>query len=303
MQDIIKVSPAVKEALASRRGVVALESTLLAHGMPEYARMRVAHRLNDDVRKHGAEPAVIAIFDGTIHVGLDEVQLARLCSEPKVHKCSERELAVAIATGGVHATTVSSTMWAARHSGIQVFATGGIGGVHRGADQTFDESQDLFALAEHPVAVISAGAKAILDLPRTLERLETLGVLVVGYRTNVFPAFYVQSSGIPLDVHTDSMETLAKMCHARFHQLEQGGVLVCNPVPAEHALDEKLMNDALAEALRDAEQKRITGKALTPHLLAAMQRITAGKSVETNIELAAHNARVGAELASLLARA
>lgn len=297
----LKLSPQVELALKTRKGVVALESTLLAHGMPAHRRLDVAARMNQEVESQGAVPAVIAVLDGVIHVGLSHVELERLCTATTVHKCSERELAVALATGGIHATTVSSTMWAARQAGIHVFATGGIGGVHRGAETTFDESQDLHALGQHPVAVISAGAKAILDLPRTLERLETLGVLVVGYQCKNLPAFYVRDSGLPLDVSTDSMTTLARMCHARFGLLKQGGMLVCNPVPAENALDETLMNASLDDALAQAAAKGIQGKALTPFLLAAMERITHGKSVETNLALACHNAKVGAQLAVELA--
>lgn len=301
MEDVLRIHDEVAAALP-RGAVVALESTLLAHGMPPDRRLQVAQRMEEAVRRNGAIPAVIGVVDGKIHVGMDAELVQRLCTAPRVSKCGERDLAMAVATGGVHATTVSSTMWAAHRAGISVFSTGGIGGVHREAQQTFDESQDLPALAHHPVAVISAGAKAILDLPRTLERLETYGVPVVGYRCGEFPAFYTAHSGLPLEHRVDDIPTLARVVHARFHALKQGGVLVCNPVPQEFAMDPTLVAAALESALAQAANARVTGKALTPFLLSAMERITGGSSVETNIALAMHNVTVGAQLAVALSQ-
>jgi pseudouridine-5'-phosphate glycosidase len=302
MLDVVELHPEVRQALADKRAVVALESTLLAHGMPPDQRMDVARKLEEAVRRHGAVPAVIAVMDGRVRVGLHPSETQLLCTHPTVHKCGERDLAWALASGGIHATTVSSTMWAAHQAGVLVFATGGIGGVHRNAERTFDESQDLTALATHPVAVISAGAKAILDLPRTLERLETHGVPVVGYRCREFPAFYTPHSGLLLETSVDDVEMLTLLVHARIRRLRQAGVLVCNPVPTEDAMDRTLMQAALDSALAQAEEKRVHGKALTPFLLAAMERITGGKSVETNVALAVNNAVLGAQLAVGLAQ-
>lgn len=301
MKELLSFSPSVAAALAERRPVVALESTLLAHGMPRARRLEVAAAMNREVEARGAVPAVMAVMDGRLCVGLSDAQLERLCLSEGVTKCAERDLSMALARGGVHATTVSSTMFIAAAAGVPVFATGGIGGVHRGAVETFDESQDLTALQKHPVAVISAGAKAILDLPRTLERLETLAVLVVGLRCAEFPAFYTRESGIPLEHRVEDITQLARALRLRFGPLRQGGALICNPVPAEHALPRAQVDAWVAQALADAEKQGIQGKALTPFLLGAMERITAGRSVETNLALALNNARVGAELAVAMA--
>ena len=301
MDVVVRTTPEVTEALAHRQPVVALESTLLAHGMPPQRRLEVAQALDHAVRAHGAIPAVVAVCDGQMRAGLEPEVLQRLCQQPNVSKCAQRDLAVALAGGGMHATTVSSTMEVAARAGIAVFATGGIGGVHRGAVDTFDESQDLTALASQPVAVVSAGAKAILDLPRTLERLETLGVLVMGWRCHAFPAFYTADSGLPLEHHTDDMALLASVVHHRIYGLCQGGMLVCNPVPAQHALPVDTVNQAIAQALAQANAQGIRGKALTPFLLGALERLTGGSSVETNVALAVNNAQVAAQLAAALA--
>ncbi|MBI5496994.1 MAG: pseudouridine-5'-phosphate glycosidase [Deltaproteobacteria bacterium] len=300
MQDILVLHDEVAQAKSEHRAVVALESTLLAHGMPAHRRMEVAAQLNAAVRAEGAVPAVIAVVDGRIRVGLDDAALEQLCLAPTVHKTAERDLSFAVATGGHHATTVSSTMWVAHRAGIDVFATGGVGGVHRDAEETFDESQDLRALATHPVAVVSAGAKAILDLRRTVERLETLGVAVVGFGTPEFPAFYTRTSGIPLEHVVADVAALARVVHARLHTLRQGGILICNPVPAEHEMDDALLDAALGKVLADAKAHGIHGKALTPRLLAAMEQATGGESVRVNIALAENNARLGARLAVAL---
>jgi pseudouridine-5'-phosphate glycosidase len=294
-------SPEVHAALADGRGVVALETTLLAHGLPAARRLEVARVLDAEVRAHGAVPAVIAVVDGKVRVGLEGATLERLCTDPHVTKCGERDVAVALARGGVHATTVSSTTWAAAQAGVRVFATGGIGGIHRGFDATLDESQDLGALARHPVAVISAGAKAILDLPRTMERLETLGVLVVGYRCQELPGFYTTTTGLPLEHTVEDLPALASVARTRLLDLRQGGLLVFQPVPAAHAMDPAAVDQAIASALAQAGEKGVRGKPLTPFLLAALERVTSGRSVETNIALVRNNASLAGQLASALA--
>jgi pseudouridine-5'-phosphate glycosidase len=295
------VSEEVQKALGDQRGVVALESTMLVHGLPKDRRMEVAALLAAEVQKSGAMQAVIAIMDGRVRVGLSPDELRQLCHAPDVRKCGRRDVASALALGGLHGTTVSATLWAAAHAGIEVFATGAIGGVHLGFEETLDESQDLMALAAHPVAVISAGAKAILDLPRTLERLETMGVPVVGWRCAEFPAFYHRSSGLLLDCVVQRMEDLCTLVHWHCKRLRLGGVLVCNPVPFGVELDRTLVDNALCRALQEAREQHVAGKALTPFLLSAMERLTSGRSVETNIALARHNACVGGELARALA--
>lgn len=299
MSAVLLAAP-VREALAAGRGVVALETTLLSHGMPPDRRRAVAARLSGEVCAGDAVPAFVAVIDGRIRVGLSDARLDALCEASSVGKCGERDLAWALHRGGVHATTVSATLWAAAQAGIRVFATGGIGGVHRGAPATADESQDLHALARWPVAVISAGAKAVLDLPRTVERLETLGVPVVGYQCREFPAFYAAESGIALEAVVEHVEELAALLTLHF-DMRQSGVLVCNAVDRRHALDRATMEAAIAAALEAARAEGIVGAALTPFLLGVMDRLTGGRSVDANVALAAANARLGGLLATALA--
>jgi len=300
MLDLI-FSPEVAEARVAKKPMVALESTIVAHGLPWPDNLAIAKELEAAVRAHGAVPATIAVVEGRVRIGLDPEQLERLARDGKSFaKAGAADLAVYFARGKSAATTVSATSVLAARAGIRVFATGGIGGVHRGG--TGDVSHDLIALAKTPIAVVSAGAKAILDLPRTVEMLETLGVLVVGFRTDELPAFYTARSGVRLDHTAGSVEELAKILHYHWDDLGGGGVLVCNPIPAPAALDVATVDAAIEAALSEAEAKRVTGKQLTPHLLARLAEVTGGASIRANRALALHNAAVAGELAVALAR-
>jgi pseudouridylate synthase len=288
-------SDAAGAALAAGRPVVALESTILAHGLPWPENLAIGQALEAEVRAHGATPATIAVLDGTPHVGLQPAQLERLAREGATFaKAGAADLGVALARGRSAATTVSATAVLAARAGIAVFATGGIGGVHRG--DTGDVSSDLTTLARERIAVVSAGAKAILDLPRTVEMLETLGVLVLGFGTAEFPAFYSRSSGIALEHRADSAGEAARILAAHW-ALGRRGVLVANPCPLEAALEPAFIEAAIARALAEAEARHIVGKPLTPFLLGHLARATQGRSVATNRALALNNARVGAQLA------
>ena len=288
----------VAPEVAAARAVVALESTLVAHGLPWPDNLAVARELEETVRAHGGTPATIAIVDGAVRIGLGGDSLVRLARDgAQVAKAGATDLAVHLARKTSAATTVSATAVLAARAGIRVFATGGIGGVHRGdAD---DVSHDLVALARTQIVVVSAGAKAILDLPRTLEKLETLGVLVVGYRTNEFPAFYSPRSGLFLEHRVDDAAQLAEIVRQHWSVMDApGGVLVCNPIPAAAAID---VDDAITRALEDAELAAVTGKRLTPFLLKQLADATAGRSIAANRALAVNNARVAAELAVAIA--
>lgn len=299
------LSPEVAAALRDGAPVVALESTIIAHGLPWPDNLEIGHALEAAVRAGGAVPATIAVAQGELRVGLEAAQLEELAhagtdGEAYV-KSGATDLAVYLARGRRAATTVSATLAVAAAAGIRVFATGGIGGVHRG--DAMDVSHDLPALAAAPIAVVSAGAKAILDLPRTLEALETLGVLVVGFRCSELPAFYTPRSGLALEHRVDTAAELAAIARLRWEVLGQGGILVCNPIPAAAALPSALIDGAIAAALADAAARGITGKRVTPHLLAHLARATAGASIIANRALALHNAEVGAALAVALATA
>lgn len=298
MLDVL-LSPEVAEARVDKRPIVALESTLVAHGMAWPDNLELATQLESIVREAGAVPAHIALVDGRPCIGLSTAQLERVAREgTSFAKAGAADLAVYLARKKSAATTVSATAVIASRVGIRVFATGGIGGVHRG--DAGDVSHDLIALAKTPIAVVSAGAKAILDLPRTLEMMETLGVLVLGYRTDELPAFYTVRSGLRLDHFTGSPEDCAAILRRHWRELDGGGVLVCNPIPAETSLDEHLIGIAIDEALRSAAARGITGKALTPHLLAHLADATGGMSVRANKALARHNAQVAADIALAL---
>ncbi len=286
----------VQAALAEGRGVVALESTLLAHGLPPARRAEAAARLEATVRNEGAVPATIAILDGVPHVGLDADGLARI-TQGGPRKAALRDLAIAFATGGDWATTVSTTMALAARAGVRCFATGGIGGVHREVLETFDESSDLVALARYPVLVVSAGAKSVLDLPRTVERLETLGVPIIGFGTRELPAFYHGRSGVPLEHTTDDVATLARIAHQRFDILAEGGVLVVQPPPAALAQDPTIIDGHIDEALAEANARGIRGARITPFLLAELAARSGGSSVETNLALVDQNAQLAARVA------
>jgi len=286
----------VRAGLAAGAPVVALESTLVAHGLPWPDNYVIARELEQTVRAAGATPATIAIIDGVVHVGLTTELLERVARDgTKFAKAAMSDVAVHVARKTSAATTVSATATIAASSKIRVFATGGIGGVHRG--NASDVSQDLVALSRAQIAVVSAGAKAILDLPKTLELLETLGVLVVGFRTGEFPAFYTRSAGLPLEHRVDTATELAAI--ARHHwKVVIGGILVCNPIPAEAELD---VEPAIASALVDAADAGISGKRLTPFLLARLAEVTGGRSVRANRALVLDNARLAGEIAVAMA--
>jgi pseudouridine-5'-phosphate glycosidase len=295
------LSPDVAAARAAGQPIVALESTIIAHGLPWPDNLAIARDLEAAVRSHGAVPATIAVVDGQPAIGLASDTLERLARDgSQFAKAGATDLAVHLARKTSAATTVSATAVLAARAGIRVFATGGIGGVHRG--DTGDVSHDLIALSRTPIAVVSAGAKAILDLPRTLELLETLGVLVIGYRTAEFPAFYTPTSGLVLDHRADSPDELAAIARARWSDPAAGGILVANPIPTDAAIDATAVDIAIATALAEATAASITGKPLTPFLLARLATGTGGASIRANRALALHNAAVAAQLAVALAR-
>jgi pseudouridine-5'-phosphate glycosidase len=277
---------------------VALESTLITHGLPHPKNLDVALALEAVVREAGAVPATIALLSGQITVGLTEEQLVYLAEAKNVRKCSRRDLPIAVGRGEDGATTVAGTMIVAHMAGIRVFATGGIGGVHRG--HPFDVSADLLELGRTPVTVVCAGAKAILDLPLTLEVLETQGVPVIGYRTEEFPAFYTRSSGLPIDVRCDTPQEVAAVVRARDDLNLRGGTLVTVPVPPEDELSAAEAEVAIATALAEAEAQEIKGKAVTPFLLARVSELTGEASLRANVALLLNNARVASAIAVAL---
>ena len=288
----------VAAALASGRPVVALESTIVAHGLPRPDNLKVAHEIEQAVRDTGAVPATIGMIGGQLVVGLDDTDLSRLATSDDVAKLSVRDLAVAAAAGVDGATTVAATAAVAARAGIAVFATGGLGGVHRAAAESFDESADLTALAHTPVAVVCAGVKSILDVGATLERLETLGVPVVGYGTRRFPGFYLTDSGFELDWSVDSPEQVAEIMRARArHGVSAAGLVVANPLPADEQLDPGLHDRVLADGLAGLARERITGKAVTPYLLAHFHAATEGRSLAVNVRIILRNADLAGRVA------
>jgi pseudouridylate synthase len=299
----LQLHPEVKQALATGQAVVALESTIIAHGMPYPQNVATARRVQDEVRAHGAVPATIAVLDGRLHAGLSDAQIEQLGrAGPAVAKVSRRDLPFVLASGQPGATTVATTMMIAAQAGIRVFATGGIGGVHRGAAQSFDISADLQELARTPVAVVCAGAKSILDLGLTLEYLETHGVPVVGYRSDMLPAFYTRDSGHRVPHRLDSAEAIARVLHIQWSLGLPAGVVVANPIPEAHALPRERMDAAIAQALDEAAQQRISGPQTTPFLLARVSELTGGESLAANIELVLNNARLASAVAVALAQ-
>ncbi len=292
----LSLSAEVAAALQAGQPLVALESTIIAHGMPYPQNLETARAVEAIVREEGAVPATVALLGGKVQVGLDAAACEHLASSPGIQKASRRDLAFYLSQGIDAATTVAATMIGAHMAGIGIFATGGIGGVHRGAAETFDISADLQELARTPVAVVSAGAKSILDLGLTLEYLETQGVPVVGYGTDEFPAFYCRESGLKVPHRLDSPEAVARLL-ATQQALGLGGVLVANPIPTEHALPPALVEEAIAAALAEASGQGIAGKALTPFLLARIKQLTEGESLFSNIQLVYHNARLAAQIA------
>ncbi len=299
----LRLTPEVDAALREGRPMVALESTIITHGMPYPANAETARAVEQAVRDAGATPATIAVVGGEVLVGLDTAMLDRIGRDGhSAMKASRRDLPVALARGGIAGTTVAATMFIAARAGIRVFATGGIGGVHRGAEGSFDVSADLLELGQSPVCVVCAGAKSILDIPKTLEVLETQGVLVVGYRTDHFPAFYARSSGEPVDHRCDSAAEIAMLITAQRRLGLLGGLLVGNPIPPEHALDAAEIEVTIARAVAEAAECGITRKALTPFLLGRIVELTQGGSLAANIALVRHNAQLAASIAVELAR-
>lgn len=297
-----QVSEEVREALHEGRPVVALESTIIAHGLPRPRNLAVARELEDLVRKGGAVPATIAVIDGVAHVGLDDDRLTRIAEDPEVRKLGHRDLAPALATGATGATTVSGTAWLAHSAGIRVFATGGLGGVHREWSESQDESADLRLLSRVEVTVVCAGVKSILDVPATLQRLETLGVPVVGYGTEHFPGFYLASSGEPVDWTLRTPEEVAGVIRAQDELGEPSAALiVANPVPVADQLDPELHDRVLAQGLAAAREKGVTGQAVTPFLLEYLTVHTDGASLEANLAAVRGNVRLAARIAAAYA--
>ena len=302
LKDYLSVTPEIQEAIDAGKPVVALESTILSHGMPYPQNVEFAHKVEEIVRAEGAVPATTAIMGGKLKVGLNAEELLVMCKAEGVGKVSRRDVAVYLATGMTGATTVATTMLIAAMAGIRFFATGGIGGVHRGAQETFDISADLEELANTSVMVVCAGAKSILDLGLTLEYLETHGVTVIGYGTSELPAFYTRKSGFGVDYELDTPEQLAKAFHVKRELGLRGGLLVTNPIPEEYSMDKEVIDKAIAEAVEDAKKDGIHGKATTPYLLAKIKDLTGGDSLDSNIQLVFNNARLGAAAAVELSK-
>ena len=294
----LDIAPDVQHALSTGRAVVALESTIISHGMPYPQNVATALQVEDEVRKHGAVPATIAIVGGRLKAGLsrDEIeQLGR--AGHAVTKVSRRDIPFLVARGGLGATTVAATMVVAAMAGIRVFATGGIGGVHRGAQESFDISADLQELAQTPVAVVCAGAKSILDLHLTLEYLETQGVPVVGYQTDALPAFFTRDSAFKVDYRLDTAAEIAAVLKAKWAMALKGGMVVANPIPEQFAMPREAIDQAIEQALQEATQQGIVGKESTPFLLARVCALTGGDSLASNIQLVLNNARLAAAIA------
>ncbi|GGQ40793.1 pseudouridine-5'-phosphate glycosidase [Streptomyces mutabilis] len=293
------VSEEVRAAIGSRRPVVALESTIIAHGLPRPRNLQVARELEEAVRREGAIPATIAVLDGRPHVGLDKQQLERVANEDGIRKLGHRDLPLAVATGASGATTVSATALLAELAGVRVFATGGLGGVHREWTATQDESADLGLLARTRITVVCAGVKSILDVPATLQRLETLGVAVAGYGTDRFPGFYLSDSGHPVDWTLDTPGQVATVMRAQDTlRGPRSALVVANPVPEEEQLDPALHARVLADALRACEAEGVTGQAVTPFLLAHLVRHTDGASLDANLAAVRGNVRLAARIAA-----
>lgn len=295
------IHPEVKRALSEGQPVVALESTIISHGMPYPKNIEMAKNVSKIIRENGAIPATIAIIDGVLKVGLTTEEIEFLGTSKDVLKASRRDLPFIISKKLNGATTVATTMILANLAGVKVFATGGIGGVHRGAQETFDISADLQELANTNVAVVCAGAKSILDIGLTLEYLETNGVPVVGFGTEEFPAFYTRKSGFGVDYKVNSSMEVANALKAKWDLDLKGGMVIGNPIPKEFEMDYDTINSAIESALKEADENNITGKKVTPFLLDKVKTITAGKSLDANIELVYNNAKVAAQIAKDLA--
>ena len=301
MEPVLRIAREVRDAIAAGAPVVALETTAIAHGFPRPRSLEVAAALDRAVRERGALPAFVGVLSGTVTVGLERAEVERLATGADVMKVSRRDLAVAAAARRDGATTVAATMIAAARAGIRVFATGGIGGVHRGVEETLDVSADLEELGRTPVAVVCAGAKSILDLPRTMEYLETRGVPVVGYGTGELPAFYVRESGIPVPHRVEDAAAAARLIAAQRALGLTAGIVVANPLPKGEALEEERIEAAIESAIRTARTAGIGGKELTPYLLDRVAEATGGDSLGANAALLVNNAGVAAEIAVALA--
>lgn len=301
----LSVSPHVADALASGTPVVALESTIIAHGLPRPDNLAAARRFEQLLTDADVVPATIAVIDGELKAGLSDDELKRIAGDD-VPKLSVRDLPVVLARGGTGATTVAATSFIADHAGIRVFATGGLGGVHRGAPgtnaATYDESADLKTLSEVPITVVSAGVKSVLDIAATLERMESLGITVLGYGTTDFPAFWLRSSGYPLDWSVPDAAAVAAVMESREELELCSALIVANPLPFDEQLDPSLHDSALEEALRRAEEKQVSGKNVTPFLLDTIVELTGGTSLEVNLRIVENNIRLGADIATAWSR-
>lgn len=302
LKKYVDIAPEVQQALDEGRPVVALESTIISHGMPYPKNVETAKRCEEIIREEGAVPATTAILGGRIKIGLSDEELEFMATSKDIIKSSRRDYATIVALGLNGATTVATSALTASLAGIPVFVTGGIGGVHRGAQETFDISRDLEEISQTDIVVVCAGAKSILDIGLTLEVLETLGVPVLGYGTKEMPAFFTRKSGFFVDSQVNTPDEVAKIAKAKWDLGLHGGILLTNPIPEEAAMDQKKIDGAIAEALKEAEEKGIHGKEATPFLLGRVLEATEGKSLEANIALVENNARVGARVASAMAK-
>ena len=299
----IKVAEEVKKALAEGKAVVALESTIISHGMPYPQNVETALRVEEEVRKNGAVPATIAIIEGVPTVGCNREEIEKLGKAGlTVTKVSRRDIPIVIAKGLNGATTVASTMILAEKAGVKIFATGGIGGVHRGAEKTMDISADLDELSKTNVTVVCAGAKSILDLNLTMEYLETKGIAVIGYGTDELPAFFTRESGIKVGYRMDTPREIAESMKAKEDMGLEGGMLVTNPIPVEYSMDVEVIGEAIDKAVKEAEEKGVKGKDITPFLLDKIQKITGGDSLASNIQLVLNNARLASQIAVELSK-
>lgn len=302
LKDFMDITPEIEEAVRTGKPVVALESTILSHGMPYPENLDFAREVERIIRAEGAVPATMAIIEGRLKAGLTEEELVLMCQGKDVRKVSRRDLPIVVAKKLTGATTVATTMILAELAGIHVFATGGIGGVHRGGEDTMDISADLQELAHTSVAVVCAGAKMILDIGRTLEYLETMGVPVLGLDTDDFPAFYCRKSGFGVDYNAKTPADVASIAHAKWGMGMAGGMLIGNPVPEAYAMDFDAMSAVIDKALSMADEQGVKGKNITPFLLAHIVELTGGNSLKTNIQLAYNNARAAAKIAVELAK-
>lgn len=292
------ISEEIQDSIKEKGPVVALESTIISHGMPFPQNLETALEVESIIRKEGALPATIAVIEGRIKIGLSNLELEQFAQGTKTVKVSSRDLPLALSQKQDGGTTVAATMICSRMAGISVFVTGGIGGVHRGSEKTMDISGDLMELSRTNVAVVCAGIKSILDIPRTLEYLETQGVPVIGYRTDEFPAFYTTTSGYSVQSRINTAEEIARCMKVKWELGLDGGLVIANPVLPEDAMDEVVIEEAIAKSLKEASEKGIDGKAVTPFLLERISQLTDGESLKTNIALVCNNALLGARIAS-----